>query len=304
MGNLVRIKQPVARVVALTTDHIEVLRILKADGLLVGVCDLVKNGPEYWPEFQHLPGVGKRAAPNEEAIVNLMPDLVLSYGRSPGAELEDKVGSLGIRILRLDCFRLSTFKSEVELLGRVLNREKEAEEYLAWMQDKLDMAAALTKGLPRTKVYMESYGDFAASGKGSPWTEMCHAAGGFSIGAMASIPNAQVATEWIMSMAPDVVMKASMVMDGYGAKDDKKLERVHNNLLRRPGWGLLPPVKNGRVHVLASPIGPGPRSVVGVCYMAKWLHPEACKNLSPEAVHAEYLERFQGMPYQGSHVYP
>jgi iron complex transport system substrate-binding protein len=38
--------------------------------------------------------------------------------------------------------------------------------------------------------------------------------------------------------------------------------------------------------------------------MAKWMHPELFADIDPEAMNAEYLERFHGMPYRGVYVYP
>jgi len=42
--------------------------------------------------------------------------------------------------------------------------------------------------------------------------------------------------------------------------------------------------------------------------MAKWFHPDLFKDLDPEAIHQEYLTRFQHLDYdlgkQGVFVYP
>jgi iron complex transport system substrate-binding protein len=43
---------------------------------------------------------------------------------------------------------------------------------------------------------------------------------------------------------------------------------------------------------------------VGLSYLAKWFYPEKFPDLDPEAIHKEYLERFQGLKYQGIFVYP
>ncbi|MEW6171519.1 MAG: hypothetical protein AB1510_00415 [Bacillota bacterium] len=37
-----------------------------------------------------------------------------------------------------------------------------------------------------------------------------------------------------------------------------------------------------------------PRGAAGECYIAKWLHPELFRDVNPEAVHKEMLEKFYG----------
>jgi len=67
-------------------------------------------------------------------------------------------------------------------------------------------------------------------------------------------------------------------------------------------------VKNGRVYVLSQDLQSGPRSFLSSEYMAKWFHPELFEDLDPQAIHQEYLTRFQGLDYDldenGVFVYP
>ncbi len=51
-------------------------------------------------------------------------------------------------------------------------------------------------------------------------------------------------------------------------------------------------------------IGASPQYPTGMAYMAKWFHPELFGDLDPQAMHEEYLERFQGVPYQGIYAHP
>ena len=53
---------------------------------------------------------------------------------------------------------------------------------------------------------------------------------------------------------------------------------------------------------------PGPGYQIGVAYTAKWLHPDLFEDLDPQAVHQEYIDRFQGIDFDvkehGVFVYP
>jgi iron complex transport system substrate-binding protein len=51
-----------------------------------------------------------------------------------------------------------------------------------------------------------------------------------------------------------------------------------------------------------SAIWTGPRAIIGIAYMVRWIHPVLFFDLNPEALHREYLETFQGVPYCGIFV--
>ncbi|MFP4475643.1 MAG: ABC transporter substrate-binding protein [Desulfatibacillaceae bacterium] len=304
-GREVELRTPIKRVVALNTDGIEVLRILGCVHLVVGTSSLAQKEPEFFPEIQGLPNVGKWNDPDAEAIVALRPDLVLCYGHSPGRTLETKVGGLGIQILRMDCYRPSTILDEVWALARVFGRESAARDYMDWARERKEaVRQCVERSGEQAVAYMEAYSDYKASGPGTAMDELCELAGGVNIARATGLQNAEVTTEWVLSCAPEVVVKAGSLKRAYGATSPEEIGGIHARMLARPGWETMPAAKNGRVHVLAAAIGPGPRAAVGLTYMATWFHPKACADLNPEAVHREYLERFQGLPLQGHHVYP
>jgi len=51
-------------------------------------------------------------------------------------------------------------------------------------------------------------------------------------------------------------------------------------------------------------VASGIRSVVGDLYLAKWFHPDLFKDIDPEAVHRELLQKFFGLEPDGVYVYP
>ncbi|MBE9550843.1 MAG: hypothetical protein IMF13_02220 [Proteobacteria bacterium] len=75
-------------------------------------------------------------------------------------------------------------------------------------------------------------------------------------------------------------------------------------MYKRQAWDHIRAVKEGRVYVMAGDIWTGPRAIIGMSYMAKFFYPDAFKALDPEALHREYMEKFQGINYQGMYVYP
>ncbi|HQI68834.1 MAG TPA: hypothetical protein PKV28_08560 [Methanothrix sp.] len=67
-------------------------------------------------------------------------------------------------------------------------------------------------------------------------------------------------------------------------------------------------VKDNEIYVMEERIIGGVRNFVGIGYLAKWLHPDLFEDLDPQAIHQEYLTRFQGLDYdlgeQGVFVFP
>ena len=129
----ISVKVPVRRIAVLPSDALEVIRILGAADLVAGVNNSVGIKARFWPEFKDLRRVGNPFEPNYEQIVSLWPDLVLAYGGlRPGPELENKLLPLGIQVLRMDFFRLSTLVREVTDFGKLLGKNAEAEAYAQW----------------------------------------------------------------------------------------------------------------------------------------------------------------------------
>lgn len=303
LGKISQISLPVRRIVVLNSDVLEVLRILKAQNLVVGVCSEVAREPEFWGALASRPKVGGWRSPNLEAIVKLEPDLVIAYHRNPGREFDRRMAALGIQVLRLDFYRIEILEQEVHTLGRILDRQPQAARFCDWHRRHLEMIwEKLAWTGDRPPVYIESYTDYHAAGPGSGGDEMCILAGGRNIAAGFTIPYPQVTPEWVLSQNPEVIIKAVANGNGYALKNSSPFNRRRDAILRRPAWRYIAAVATGKVHVMDSAIWTGPRALIGIAYMAKWFYPGLFQDLHPEELHKEYLETFQGVEYRGVFV--
>jgi len=303
LGRTVNVTRPVRRVVGLNSDVVETLRLLGAGDLLVGVYSDIRREPDFWGELAKLPKVGTWREPNYEAIAKLEPDLILAYGGFPTLELEEKMATLGIGVLRLDFFKIARLEKEVRILGHLLEREPQAERFCEWHARNLAAIRERIPGTgPRPAVYLESYKDYHTAGPGGGEQGMCELACGRNIAASFSIPYPCVSPEWVITQNPDVIIKAAGWGDGSVLHQASRFNAKRDAIMRRPAWHHIRAVAEGRVHVLDSSIWKGPRSVIGVAHMARWFYPELRKELDPEALHREYLEKFQGIEYKGVFV--
>ena len=300
-GRSIGVRLPVKRVVVLTSDALEVIRAVKAEGFVAGVNSGISREPLFWPGLKRMPSVGRWRDPDYELIAELNPDIVIGYAGRPGPLMERKLSSFGIQVVRLDFYKMLTLKREVKILGQILNREKEAGQLIAWYNKGRDL---IQKGLKqiryRPRVYVESYSRYHTTGPGSGGNEMCVLAGGQNIAAGFSIPYPEVTPEWVLAENPQVIIKAAAVGNAYGTTGSGPLKKIRKDIMARPAWDHIRAVQEGKVYVMESSIWTGPRGIIGVLHMAKWFHPDIFRDLDPEEIHREYLEKFQGIKYRGN----
>jgi iron complex transport system substrate-binding protein len=304
-GQIVEVRLPVKKLAVLTSDALEVIRALKAEDLVAGVNTGIAEDPLFWPKLKNKPGVGSWRGADYELIVELNPDIVIGYARQPGQDMEKKLAPLGITVIRLDFYKIHSMVKEIEILGRILGKEQEARQLISWYQEKLNLIARESMPLRnRPDAYVENYSKYHTTGPGSGGHEMCVLARGHNIASNFSIPYPEITPEWVLAKNPHIIVKAAALSNCFAMIDRDPLKSVRDKIMARPAWDNIRAVQDGKVYVMASDIWTGPRAIIGISYMAKWFHPEVFKYLDPGKLHREYLEKFQGIKYQGVYVYP
>ncbi len=298
----ITIYKPIHRIIPLSSDAIEVVRSLGAKQSVVGVSTGVAEDPLF-EEFALLPTIGKWNNPDCEMIIALNPDIVLTYSKWPSKEkLEEKLEGTGITVVRLNFYVPLNMIDDVEKLGYILEKEDEAEELNGFYQYYTDIIDERLKGVSeRQDVYIEGYSDYKTVSRGTGGDQMCVMAGGRNIAANITGSYPKIDSEWLISVNPDVMIKSAK----HSYENVTEPAIMLNEIKSRPGWEYMRVVKEDRVHILASDIYTGPRYVVGVAYMAKWCYPDLFSDLDPDAIHREYMERFQGIDVKDRvFVYP
>ena len=261
LGRSVQVALPVKRVVVLNSDTLEILRALRATDIVAGVFSEIIHERQFWGELAARPKVGSWRNPDMEAIAGLQPGLVIAYGRNPGPLLERKMALFGIQVLRLDLYKVNTLEREVQVLGRMLERQKEAARFCEWYRRHLEPIREKTARTRRhTSVYIESYTDYHAAGPGSGGHEMCVLAGGSNIAGELAIPYPRVTPEWVVSRNPEAIVKAASYGNGYMSVSTEQFNKRRDAIVKRPAWDHISAVASGNVHVVDSAIWTGPRA--------------------------------------------
>ena len=310
----VTVSKPVERLVCTLSHHIEALRILKVSkDTIVGVPSSVD--PVFFPEFGDVTGIGGGPwDPDVEMVLAQDPDVVIlpscegPFGYTADEETE-LLEAAGVTVLRFCFNQPETFSKELEKNGYVFGKKEEAEEFIDWHEDIVNPIEEETSEFSdedRPKVYCE----WLPSQISTADDDIIATAGGKDI---YEGLNGEAEGEDVMYKDPEIIIRPVWQGEtGYGLDPGNTvgLEEVRTEIMGR--LSTVTAVKEGEVYLISSQLwtylpSSGCRSFVGLCYLAKWFHPEVFSDLEPQAIHQEYLTRFQGLDIdldeQGIFVY-
>ncbi|MGM9991408.1 MAG: ABC transporter substrate-binding protein [Candidatus Bruticola sp.] len=222
------------RTVSLTPSLTETICNLGAEDLLVGVTD----NDDYPPSVKHIPSVGDMY-PNFELIAAAAPDLIVYDDRLLPAGAAERLRRIKAEQLKLQLNSLDDLAAVLPVLGRALDREKEAVvllKQLAAFRQLCSERNSRKKWSPRVVLAIWP-SPITTVGRGSFIDELLNMAGGSNCYADLSASYPSVSMEDLLRRDPDIV-----VMSCDTASDLKQL----------PGWSSLRAVQSGRVHYVPS----------------------------------------------------
>ena len=332
--------RPARRVVLGAGRHLAVLNLLAPDpgALVVGWNDDLRTGQagEYdafrrrFPGLDAVPVLGHGTQPmNPEAVLALRPELVLLTrtaaldGRltapTPGAApppglLLRTLEAAGVPVAVVDFFQdpLADTRPSMELLGRVLGREEQAAQFLAFYQTRLDRVRALHLGeARRPSVFMHAHAgglDCCFSPGRGTFDEFVRLAGGRNIGAD-KLPGVvgQLSLEYVLSTNADVYVATGGPYGGRGGVSlgagvtPAEAGASLRAMIDRQHLGGLAAMRTGQAHALWHGFNDSPAHILAVEVMARWLHPEATAAVDPDATLRQLNERFAAVPMDGTY---
>ena len=250
------------RVVSLSPSTTEILFAVGAGKLVVGrtrFCD-------YPPEARTIPVVGGFADANLEAIVRLLPDLVVGAKGPAGPALAQKLESLGIPTLFPPTQSIAQIESSIAEIATRVGAADRGISLVSAMREHERAIADAVAAEPRVRTLLVfGLSPIVVAGPESFPHEMVERANGQNVvrggGAYPAL-NA----ETLIMLDPDVVINAAMAgtVGDAGAIDPDA-----------PGWRELRAMREGQVVPLTdeAALRPGPRTADGIAAIARILHP-------------------------------
>jgi len=308
-GRSVRIPEPVKSFVyhGHNSYVYETLRALGAADRIVGITDRFvtpggnRYSKTYFPELLKITNVGSLDSVNYEVINNLAPSVVLT----DALEYYDPTKTPDTVVVALDV-NLTNPKEAAMKYGYIFGKVSEAKEYVNWYSDLENKIQERTKNIPESKrplVYVSSYNvdttQFQVPAKDSYRAIMVKNAGGKYIGDEIkgkgdTIQN--VDAEWVISRNPSVIIfSAANSILGYDIQSPKNVTDAINEFLKRPAFANVDAVKNKKIYMVSHPyiLCGGASGLIGTLYYAKWLYPDLFADMDVQAIHQEFVSRFQ-----------
>lgn len=273
------------RVVSLAPSLTEIICAIGAQTCLVGrtsACD-------YPPDIvRTVPVIGGFGAPALESLLKVKPTLILDVALEDEV-LAERLAGLGLRRERITCAGLADVPPAIVTVGLLLRHEAQARplaDRLGREIAELQRTAAGRSPDRTPAVFVEIWGDpLMTAGRKSFVAELVNLAGGKNIGdEVTDREYFSVSSEWVIARNPDVILCLSSA--GAQAVGDQK-SAVSRIIARRPGWGNIKAVRNGRVYdgLDANVIlRPGPRVLEGVAQLRQGLEPLSAESKTPVAV--------------------
>ena len=255
---------PPKRIISVSPSATEILGVIDADSMLVGV-SLYSYYP---PSIKDLPKVGSYVKPNIEQIISLNPDLVvMSYEGAPRSDVNHlRRLDLNVAVLRSENF--SDIIKNINLLGEVLGHQKEAKEAAGNLEGRYKQIRSLVQGMPNPRAfYSIALNPITSVGAKSFINSLIHDAGGINIAGDIDQAYPRLTIESVIAMSPDVMIFSS----GMGNALD-----MENQMPFWKRWKSIPAVRDQRFVEVDHDIinRSGPRVVQALASIAQQLHPE------------------------------
>ncbi|TCM58568.1 iron complex transport system substrate-binding protein [Rhizobium sp. PP-F2F-G48] len=274
-----------------------------------------------FPDIAKLPTIGDGTGDglSFETMLSLKADLAILANWQADTELGkraiDYLESTGVPVIVVD-FNSDALKntpSAMRLLGAVLDREAQAEDFAMFYETRLqrirDRVAQATA--PGPTVLMDAFPN--------P-DKCCYAYGTGGLGAFIGLTGSQniadgnlpaqggiVSTEYLIAADPEVYIATgspggtySTFSIGPGVTDDEA-RRTLKQVVTAPILSNLKGVRDGRVHGLWNFFNAVPLNILAAEAFACWLRPELFADLDPAATLADINARFAAVPFEGAY---
>src|SRR5476649_456466 len=284
---------------------------------------------EKFPQIDAIPLIGNTSADSisPEKVLTLNPQVAIFglSGHGPGKEsaLVGQLQKAGVPVVFVD-FRSSPLKNtlpSMELLGKVLNREKQAQDYIKFYQDNIKRVTDVTQNIPeqdKPKVFIELRASTAddccrSAGKGN-MGDFIDQAGGVNIAKpLLPGPLGLVNLEKVIAAQPDVYLvsgggKPAKAGDSaptglvLGAQTTPEQARASlTPLLQRKGISTLKAVEEGRSFGIWHNYYNSPYNVLAVQVFAKAFYPQKFADLDPQQTQNQLYKQFLAVEPTGTY---
>lgn len=278
-----------------------------------------------FPKIDNIPLIGHTTADSisPEKVLTLNPDVAIfglsGHGPDRSSELVSQLESAGVPVVFID-FRANPLKNTVpsmRVLGKVLHREKEAENYISFYQQNLKRVTDITSKIPaadKPSVFIEL--------RAASMPECCGTAGKGNMGDFIDLaggnniardllpgPLGTVNLEKVIASQPKIYIASGGKAPGAAGPGIKLGAQVSQQeaqsslatVLKRTGINQLDAVKEGRSYAIWHNFYNSPYNILAIQAFAKWFYPEQFADLDVAATEKQLYQQFLAVPPTGTY---
>jgi iron complex transport system substrate-binding protein len=262
-GARVTIPSPPKRIITFAPSNTEIVFALGLGDELVGVSGKFDDYPPQARAIAEVGGAGEFGdQPNVEKVVALRPDLMLTI--SGGEQWKERLRELGIAVFTVNATDFGDLLNDIRTVGRVTGVPERAATLTAQMAARATaVQAAVAKDLRVSCFFEAYYPPLTTVGPHTFIFDLLQRAGCDPVSAGAKSDYPEWSVDELVADGPAVYLVASESGVSPGA------------VAKRPGFGAIAAVHEGRVYLIDSDLvsRPGPRVVDGLEALARVLHP-------------------------------
>jgi iron complex transport system substrate-binding protein len=288
---------------------------------------LAKNDPaawraleKRWPEAAKIPAMNfsDDGQVNTETLLSQHPDLLIAQLRSRNVLQQtgvlDRLQKLHIPVVFVDLEQepVAHTMASVSLLGKILNHEREAGQYVDFYRKHLQVIQQGVAREPhRPLVFVEALAgksglDSCCFTHGAVgWGALVSAAGGNNLGSrLLPGPTGTVAMEKLLASQPEVYVMTGSQWDTRGSvalpygytSTPARVAAAFPGLQSRTGFAELNAVRGHRLYGIYHQFYNHPYNIVALELLARDFYPNRFRALNPDATYRQIVRQFTALP--------
>jgi iron complex transport system substrate-binding protein len=245
------------RIACLSTEAVEVLYALGAQGIVAGISGFTTRPPE---ARRDKPKISGFSSSKVERILAVKPDLAIGFSDLQAGICAELAGH-GVEVMLFNQRDVAGILHMVKTLACLVERQEQGERLIAQLQARIDaVQVQVRQRSARPKVYFEEWNDPLISGIG--WvSELIAIAGG--VDAFAELAIYPRAKDRIIADPQEVLRRAPDIIIGSWCGKKFRPESVY----AREGWSQVPAVRHAQAGMVAEIksadiLSPGPSAIL------------------------------------------
>ncbi|MCD6221991.1 ABC transporter substrate-binding protein [bacterium] len=255
------LKQNKMRIISLAPSVTETIFVLGYGDKLVGVTEFC-NWP---PEAKLVDKIGGFSTPDIKKIISLNPDLVLATDFH--LKIINYLKEKGINVYVIEAKTILDAPQSIIQVGKAINCKDKANKLAGELKNEMDTLLEKVKKVPKKVRVCYLCDIFCVAWRSCAMSKLIEALGGINIGRNVKSNQQESILKEIAEENPEVIITA---------KGHRETTDLLSFVKETAYFKKTKAYKNNRIYQIQAELvcRPGPRAIIGLKRLAKFIHPE------------------------------